>query len=66
MTRLEIAVQLLAQRADLSPDDAAITLALETADRILTVARRTTPRTWTSGFPAGPSYVTSWEWGGAE
>lgn len=66
MTRLEIAVQLLAQRADLSPDDAAITLALESADRILHVARYTAPRTRTSGFPVGPSHVVAWEWGGAE
>jgi len=59
VTRLEIAVRLLAERCELSLEDATIRMALETADRILALHRDTLPRTWSGDR-------VPWMWGGAE
>lgn len=59
MSRLEIAVRLLTERGEWCPDDALITAALETADRILRLHRETMPRTWSTN-------TVQWTWGGAE
>lgn len=60
MTRVAIAVRLLTERGEWCPDDATITAAFETADRILRLARQTATAT------AWSASTTQWVWGTAE